>query len=188
MDRKILWIDMDEIICNFLGKLLYQCKEKLNIDIKLSDIKQWELKHYIDEEGIKLFNTKGFFADLEPIDGAIEYLEKLHDEGHKIFIISSPQNEYCVFEKYQWVKKYLPFFPIGNLILVGNKGELLSKIYDGILFDDCGKYLEMFRGISVAMDMPYNKDADCDFRVGSWEEFYEFVGSWKANMKRYYIG
>lgn len=177
MSKQTLWIDMDEVICNFLNKLLCQCKEKLNIDIKLPDIKQWELKQYIGEEGIKLFNTPGFFIDLKPIDGSIKYLKKLHNEEHKTFIISSPQNEYCAFEKYQWVKKHLSFFPIGNLILVGNKGDLLSKIYDGILFDDCGKYLEMFRGTSVAMDMPYNQNVQSEYRVSSWEDFYYVVKS-----------
>jgi len=171
-----IYIDMDEVICDFLTKLCSEYNNKYNKDLKPSDIKSYNLLPYIGEEGIELLKQPGFFSDLKPIEDTWEIIFRLLAEGEDIFIISSPMNEYSVFEKYQWVQKYLSFFPIKNLILVGNKGELLERLdRNGILFDDCPLYIEKFGGITVVMDRAYNQGIECDFRISSWEEFYEVV-------------
>jgi len=181
MKNKTIYLDMDEVSVDMLSYLCYQYNNKFNKDLKVSDIKTYNLLQYIGEEGIQLIKEKGFFANLKPIKNSIETIRKLIDDGHIVFIISSPMNEFSVFEKYLWCKKYLPFFDIKNLILVGNKSELLSKI-DGensVLFDDCPAYLREFNGIKIVMDREYNKElvigVDYDYRVDGWDEFYEFV-------------
>jgi len=118
---------------------------------------------------------------LEPIEGSIETIEKLVNNGNEVFIISSPMNEYSVYEKYKWIQENLPFFDIKNLILIGNKGDLLSRINgkNSILFDDCPAYLREFNGIRIVMDRAYNRElvvgVDCDYRVSNWDEFYGVV-------------
>ena len=144
MNKKLtIYIDLDEVVCKFLEKLCLIYNSKYNTNIKISDIKTWSLNTYMDgNKAFEIINSPGFFGSLEPIEGAIETIEKLvNDDKYEVFIISSPSNEFSVFEKYKWIRKHLPFFDVGNLILVGNKGELLSRI-DGensILFDDCHK-------------------------------------------------
>jgi 5'(3')-deoxyribonucleotidase len=173
-----MYLDMDEVICDFLGKLLREYNMRYNKNIKIEDIKSWSLEQYIGKEGIGLFKQPLFFSDLEPIPNAIETIRCLIEEGREIFIISSPVNEYCVFDKYKWVKKHMPFFPIGNLVLVGNKKDLLIQLNvegNDILFDDCPAFLECFSGISICMDMPYNKEVKCNYRVKNWDEFKVIV-------------
>ena len=180
MKNKTIYLDMDEVSVDMLSYLCYQYNNKFNKDLKVSDIKTYNLLQYIGEEGIQLIKEKGFFANLKPIKNSIETIRKLIDDGHIVFIISSPMNEFSVFEKYLWCKKYLPFFDIRNLILVGNKGDLLSRINGGgILFDDCPEYIERFNGVKVVMDRAYNRylivGVDCDYRVDGWDEFYGIV-------------
>ena len=183
MNKKLtLYIDMDEIICKFLDKLCSIYNYKYNTNIKISDIKSWSLNTYMDgDKAFEIINSPGFFGSLEPIEGAIETIEKLvNSNKYEVFIISSPMNEYSVFEKYLWVKENLPFFDVRNLILVGNKGELLSRMdNDGILLDDCPEYIRKFNGVRVVMDREYNRElvvgVDCDYRVSNWDEFYEVV-------------
>jgi len=190
--KPTLYLDMDEVIVDMLSPLCIKYNELYNKNLKVSDIKSYNLAKYIGDEGFEIINEPGFFANLQPIEGAIETIKKLIDEDNfSIFIISSPMNGHCAYEKYQWVKEYLPFFNIKNLILVGNKGELLSKIdcsgdcenKVGILFDDCPEYLKKFNGIRVVMDREYNNDlvvgVDCDYRVDEWDEFYEIVNGLK---------
>jgi len=185
MSRKILtlYVDMDEIIVSFLDKLCSIYNSKYNTNIKISDIKTWSLNTYMDgDKAFEIINSPGFFGSLEPIEGAIETIEKLvNDDKYELFIISSPSNEYSVYEKYKWIMRYLPFFDVRNLILVGNKGDLLSRL-DGensILLDDCPEYISKFNGVSVVMNRKYNKElvvgVDCDYRVSNWDEFYEII-------------
>jgi len=174
--RKLpLYIDMDQVICDFLGRLCSIYNTEYNENFQPNDIKTYSLTQYIGEEGCKIFNRPGFFSSLSPIKGAKETIFDLLARGYEIFIVSSPMNEHCVFEKYKWIKDYIPFFPIKNLILVGNKGDLLERIGNGILLDDCPEYISKFKGITVVMDMAYNQDIECDFRVSNWDEFFKVV-------------
>jgi len=190
--KPTLYLDLDEVTVDMLSPLCLKYNKLYNKNLKVSDIKSYNLAQYIGEEGFEIINEPGFFANLKPIEGAIETIKKLIDEDKfSIFIISSPMNGHCAYEKYQWVKEYLPFFNIKNLILVGNKGDLLSKLnYDinddnktGILFDDCPYYLKEFKGIRIVMDREYNRDLivgiDVDARINGWDEFYEIVNKIK---------
>jgi len=177
-----LYIDIDEVIAKFLEELCSEYNYKYNKNIKISDIKTWSLNTYMDgDKAFEIINSPGFFGSLEPIEGAIETIEKLiNDNKYEVFIISSPSNEFSVYEKYLWISKNLPFFDVRNLILVGNKGELLSRLgNNGILFDDCPEYISKFNGVSVVMDRAYNRElivgVDCDYRVDGWDEFYGVV-------------
>jgi 5'(3')-deoxyribonucleotidase len=177
MSKKILWLDMDQVICDFLGKLCLEYNYLYNKNLKPLDIETWDLTSYIGKENKTIFQQPGFFYSLKPIKDAIKTIKLLKEDGNKIFIISNPPNEYAVYDKYRWVKEYLPFFDIKNLILIGNKEDLLTKINgnEDILLDDCPEYLHKFNGISVAVNMPYNQNVNCDFRIYSWEEFYRLV-------------
>ena len=190
MSKKLtIYLDLDEVICKLLDKLCRIYNYKYDKNLKPNDIKTYSLSQYIGEKGIEILKQPGFFRMLEPIEDAIETIEKLVNDGNEMFIISSPMNEYSIFEKYKWVKEYLPFFDIKNLILVGNKGELLSMLdgEDSILFDDCPEYIRKFRGITIIMDRAYNKElivgVDCDYRVSGWNEFYEIVKMVKNRSK-----
>ena len=182
MSKKLtIYLDLDEVICKLLNKLCRIYNYKYDKNLKPNDIKTYSLSQYIGEKGIEILKQPGFFRMLEPIEGSIETIEKLVNNGNEVFIISSPMNEYSVYEKYKWIQENLPFFDIKNLILIGNKGDLLSRINgkNSILFDDCPAYLREFNGIRIVMDRAYNRElvvgVDCDYRVSNWDEFYGVV-------------
>jgi len=190
MSKKLtIYLDLDEVICKLLDKLCRIYNYKYDKNLKPNDIKTYSLSQYIGEKGIEILKQPGFFGSLEPIEGAIETIKKIVNNGNEVFIISSPMNKYSVFEKYLWVLTHLPFFDVRNLILIGNKGDLLSRLDDenSILFDDCPEYVSKFNGMSVVMDRAYNKElivgVDCDYRVSGWNEFYEIVKMVKNRSK-----
>lgn len=171
-----IFLDMDEVICDFCGKLCNTYNAEYSKNLTPDDFKTWSLSDYLVGEGaLEIFEREGFFADLKPIEGAVESIQELLEDDYETFLITSPINEHAVFDKYMWVKENLPFFPIRNLILVGNKGDVLSKFKGGILFDDCPEYLTKFRGITICMDKPYNQNIKVDYRVSSWSEFNEIM-------------
>jgi 5'(3')-deoxyribonucleotidase len=115
-----------------------------------------------------------FWKRVQPVDGACKYLRLLREEGHKIYVATSSyplsfwcKTEYCLF-------KHFDFLTPKNVICINDKSLL-----DGdILFDDYHENLRNFKGIKVLRNKPYNINVDTpyvDFRIDTWEEFYEIV-------------
>jgi 5'(3')-deoxyribonucleotidase len=84
--RKIIYIDLDNTIADYIGKANY------------FGINPNEAKHITD-----------WFINLEPMPGAIESYNKLA-EHFEVYILSTApwSNPHSLYEKMLWVKKYLP--------------------------------------------------------------------------------
>lgn len=115
--KKIIYIDMDDVLCDFKGA--YQEALLKNPDIKYPQ------------------SQYGFWQKLKPIDNAVEtvtYLKKHFD----IYILSAPSiyNPLSYTEKRVWVEEYLGFDMIDKLILSRHKGlnkgdYLIDDILEG---------------------------------------------------------
>lgn len=193
-----LGIDIDNVISNFndtlLNEYLLHDKELRNTGIVNKQAKYIRngMFDWTDDED-KLFyknNIERIAKKLGVIDGAKEYIDKLHKAGHFIFIITGRDNgEYT--DPYNMTREWLDKNNIyyDKLILTDaydNKAKTLKcKEYNiDIMLDDsiriCSDCINS--GIeAVLMNTPYNRFADI-FRVNSWEEFYEYVSNYKNNM------
>jgi purine nucleosidase len=190
-------IDVDNVISNFNDMLL---KEYLLHDKKLrnSGIVN-KNANYIrngmfdwSEEEEKSFynnNIERIAQKLGTIKDAKEYIEKLHEDGHFIYIITGRDNgEYS--DPYNMTKEWLDNNEIyyDKLIFTNayDKHAKAEKCIENgidIMFDDsthiCADCID--NGIkTILMDTPYNKHSDI-FRVYNWQEFYEFVSKYKSN-------
>lgn len=113
MKKKIIYIDMDDTICHF-AKRFYEMTLK--------------------EPGIKWPHSQyGFFTNLDPIEGAIEGVNKLR-ETNDVYILTRPStlNPLCYTEKRIWIEKHFDLDFCENLILCCHKGLLKGDI----LIDD----------------------------------------------------
>jgi 5'(3')-deoxyribonucleotidase len=110
--NRIVYIDMDGVLCDYYGRYLEQ----------KSDTNYYPQSRY------------GFFRNLEPIEGAIETVNKLIEYGYDVYILTSPsvQNPLSYTEKREWIEKYLGLDMCYKLILSPNK-TLLKGSY---LIDD----------------------------------------------------
>ncbi len=111
----IVYIDMDDVLCDFLGE--YNKDIKLNPDIKFPQ------------------SQYGFFTKLSPLPGAIEGVNALlNSDEYSPYILTSPsvRNPLCYTEKRIWIEKHLGFEMVNRLIISPNK-SLLKGDY---LIDD----------------------------------------------------
>lgn len=78
----------------------------------------------------------GFFILLEPINGAIEAVNKLQ-EKYDVWILTRPSfyNLHCYTEKAIWIRKHLGYEMQKKLILSGDKSLLIGDY----LIDDTDK-------------------------------------------------
>ena len=112
MGRKIVYIDLDNTVADYLGMA-----EKMNLSPN-------DAKH-----------VPNFFKSLKPIEGAIEAYELLEKHFDVYFLTTAPwSNPRAFMEKVEWVKKYFPT-AYKNIIFSHHK-NLLSGDY---LIDDSTK-------------------------------------------------
>ena len=113
MNKKIIYVDMDGVLCNF----------------------NKAYKHALYSNPIQPFPQSqwGFFLKLEEIPGAIEAFKKLQ-EKYDVYILTRPSiwNLNCYTEKAAWVLNHLGFDVLEKTILSCDK-SLLKGDY---LIDD----------------------------------------------------
>ena len=190
-------IDIDNVISNFndtlLTEYLLHDKELRNSGIinKNADYIRKGMFDWNDDEETNFYknNIERIAKKLGVIEGAKEYIDKLHDDDHIICIITGRNNgEYK--DPYNMTKKWLEDNNIyyDNLILTdaydkhAKTKECLEHNID-IMIDDsvriCSDCIE--NGITtILMDTPYNKYSNMQ-RVKSWKEFYEYISNYKED-------
>ena len=121
----ILYIDMDETICDFCGHPSLALWDKT----KRNPPEMYE---------------EGFFDSLKPLPGAIYSMTKLINENEwDIHILTQPvaKSPVSYMEKANWICKHLPDLR-DKIILTQNKGLLIGNV----LVDDSIKWAQLFTG------------------------------------------
>tara|TARA_R110000851_G_scaffold179363_2_gene326428 strand:- start:87 stop:536 length:450 start_codon:yes stop_codon:yes gene_type:complete len=125
--RKIIYVDMDAVLCDYYGA---HAKA-----IELNPKNQYPQSEY------------GFFVNLEPLKDAINSMKWLiNSKNFDVYILTAPSvmNPLCYTEKMLWIKKWFGMEMVNKLIISPNKG--LNK--GDYLIDDnnSGKGQENFEG------------------------------------------
>lgn len=191
-------IDIDNVISNFDEALLeafsIHDKELRNngiidinathITIGMFDWTQQEVDNFYKS------NVEKIAKNLDVIDGAKEYIDRLKQDGHKIYIITGRDiGEYS--DPHTMTKEWLQKFNIyyDELILTkaykidkhGKSEKCIENNID-IMIDDsvyiCKDSINY--GITtLLMDTPYNRQVNDIPRVCSWKEIYDFIKNYK---------
>jgi 5'-nucleotidase len=129
MNKKILYVDMDNVLVNFA-----------------SGIEQLDEETRISFDG-RLDEVPGIFSLMEPISGAIEAFHKLSEVYDTYILSTSPwENDTAASDKVRWVKKYLGDVAHKRLILSHHKN--LNK--GDIIIDDRTKNgVDSFDGVHI---------------------------------------
>ena len=117
-----------------------------------------------EPNAVERFRTeKGFFKKLKPINNNISPLKNLifHDK-REVYILSASPNIFADNDKLEWIKEYMPWFPLENVILCRNgevKALYAKDIKNSTLIDDYGKNCrewELLGGTAIKIE-PTNK-------------------------------
>ncbi len=127
MNKKILYVDMDNVLVNFQSGI-----DSLPDEIKNHHQKKWAQKPK-DEHGKIKENwdeIETIFSLMQPIEGAIESYNLLAEKFDTYILSTSPwENVSAASDKVAWVKKYLGGYVYKRLILSHhknlNKGDFL---------------------------------------------------------------
>ena len=177
---KIL-VDMDDTLVDTVFRWVEWLNNHYGLNVKYEDLKVWEIQIAfpsltLDQIRAPLMQ-ESFWMRVQPKEGAVEYLKKLIDDGHEIYICSASHPytinakiKYCLF-------KHFDYLQTEQLIFTYRKQFINADfcIDDGIhnLVD------ASYRGILITT--PYNtsineKDCESDMvRVNNFKEVYEFI-------------
>lgn len=109
--KKRVYIDMDDTMCDYTSR--HKSQKNDNMPYPQSQV--------------------GFFIGLDPMDNAIESINKLRDK-YDVWVLTRPsvKNTHCYSEKAEWIKKYLGEDMVSKLIISPNK----SLLKGDFLIDD----------------------------------------------------
>lgn len=115
-----------------------------------------------------------FFRNLPPIEGYVEALHKMLENGLEVFICSSPLSAYtnCVPEKFAWVEHHLGPKWVSRVVLTKDK----TIVHGDILIDDHPEIKGAFFPTweHILFDQPYNRHIQKP-RLLHWRDWESIV-------------
>jgi 5'(3')-deoxyribonucleotidase len=172
-NKLTIGIDLDDTLNNLVDVWLTHYNWQFNDNLKIENIKSWEISSYVKPEcgKEKLFNIlkkDNWFANLGIQSNAFrvtEWLSKYYD----LYIITAYFPNACI-DKTKWVEKFLPHVNIENVIFCNNK-TLINTDY---LIDDKAETIEKFKNIGILLDKPWNKNSKHKLRICNWNDVYKY--------------
>ena len=178
-----IYIDCDGVIMDTNRGAIEYYNYKTNSNIKVEDIDnfsfanlmvKWE-KADIDN----MFIQEEFFKFIKPVDGCIETLKKLHDEGYSLKIVTIHKSEGIIY-KAKWIESYLKDI-VDEVIYVTHNGKDIkmdkSFLHGSIFLDDNTDCLNSCTEITFPIcfgDYKYNKNWN-GRKANTWNEAYNII-------------
>ena len=173
-ERNIVLVDMDGVLADFDGATTTHLTER-HPHIPIAERKSFYFRDdYPDPAHKAIINelqaSQHFFANLPPVEGALEGWQRLKDLGYEPQICSSPlhSNEWCEAEKRDWLRRYLGEAVARAAIITGAK-----EFCDGIaLIDDRPiiKNADKASWRHIVFDTSYNRTAPSNLRIMGWDD------------------
>ncbi|MGL6173633.1 MAG: 5' nucleotidase, NT5C type, partial [Cellulosilyticaceae bacterium] len=127
------------------------------------------------EEIKTVMHEPQLFHDLKPVPDAIETFERLYKSNLFEMYIVTAAHPRSVEAKYEWIKKYMPYFPESNIIVSSAK----FMIRGDYLLDDGMHNIKAFAevgGKSIVFKRPHNeRESELYQSISSWKEFEKFI-------------
>lgn len=190
-------LDLDNVISNFNEELL---NEYLKHDKKINNSGIVNKNVYItrgmfdwteeEQKSFYLSNIERIAKKLKVKEGVREYIDKLREEGHAIYIITGRDNgEYS--DPYNMTRKWLDdnLVKYDRLILtdaykndIHGKTEKCIENNIDIMVDDSLNICRDLKNTNVKtliMDTPYNRECNDIERVKDFKELYQYISTYK---------
>lgn len=178
---------MDDTI-EYLGKAWVEyLNNRHGTSVQHSDLRFWDVSLAFpgltnDQVYAPLYEDE-FWKTVKPIPGAVEVLDKLMKDGHKVFIVTASTWQTLPSKMHNVLFKYFPYLTWDQVIVTSNKQLIMGDI----LIDDAPHNLENCWCAKVLMDAPHNQDFDEKsigaVRMNDWFDIYNYVANYAEQME-----
>jgi 5'(3')-deoxyribonucleotidase len=184
MDKQLrIAVDMDEVLADTLGKQLRIYNNFYGDQVTPDQLSGVELADIVPPERqpwvLDMLHAPGFFADLEPITGGLEAMQRLSAQHHLYIASAATEFPSSFNDKLNWLERHLPQIPRHRVIFCGEK----SILNVDILVDDTPQHFDGLRGLGLLFDAPHNRGQQGHRRVLNWPEAEAAITEHARNLK-----
>ena len=198
MVKQRIYVDMDGVVCDFVGKIIQWWNKDHGTNFTKEDIKSWGIEKYLGP-GAEYFIKSSvrypeFYQSLEPIAFAIDIMLLLQKDGFDVILATATPSGGALgyYGKVEWIRRYMPWFDLKNLVSIQRK-SLLCSGYNDILIDDGEHNIKEWYdayGKAIIFNQPWNKDFACESNVNisrcdNWLQVYKLIAD-RDYMKKYH--
>ena len=175
----IILIDMDDTIEQLLKAWLRGVNERYGYSVRYEEVTTWDVSAPYDgltrEQVYAIPDEPGFWAKVEPIEGAAEAIRRFMDEGHEVYIVTATPYISVAEKMDDLLFRWFPFITWDQVIIAKRK----QLIRGDVLIDDGVHNLEGGDYVKILMTAPHNRDYDAEgngmIRVDSWKEVEDVI-------------
>jgi 5'(3')-deoxyribonucleotidase len=133
---KTVLCDIDCVVADLLGPWLAAYNAEYAQDVRVEDVSSWDLGACVPhgDEVYQIIRRPGFFASLPLLGGAKEGLEELLAKGNDVYLVSAAYSASAFAEKFDWVRKHLPF--MNDRVFLTDGKTPKGLIRGDVLIDD----------------------------------------------------
>lgn len=173
-DRLDIIIDLDGVIWDLLTPWLEYYNRLTNENIKIEDIKTYEIKEYVKYPELlpKILEMDDFWDNVNLYDGVYDSLNDLINLDVKFKIVTSTYYKIAPM-KFKRLFELLPMLRTDDIIISYNK----SVIKSWFVVDDYYKnFSNDLNTTNIMIRQPYNKskEDECDFAYNSLKRFIDY--------------
>lgn len=179
MASLIILVDMDDTIDDLLTAWVSTLNQRHNLNVDRDKVGDWDMcksfPELTKEQVFAPLQNDVFWETVKPIQGAVEVLQKLIADGHRVYIVTSSSYETLKTKIEVVLFRYFPFIKWEDVIVTSCK----QLICGDILVDDAVHNLEGGAYYKILMDAPHNRDYDAEGngmdRVKNWMGAYDII-------------
>lgn len=179
MRKLTVLVDMDDTLEGLLKAWLGVLNWKYHTNVRYEDAVVWDIKTLFpaltEKQIYSPLLRNEFWGLVEPINGAVENMQKLHDDGHDIYVVTASHYQSLAGKMERVLFKYFPFIDWKHVIITSNK----HLVHGDVLIDDGVHNLLGGSYRKLLMTAPHNRSFDAEAhgmrRVNTWDEAYAAV-------------
>jgi len=189
----IIACDADGVTCNLHDPWYGRYNRDYNDNLTSERVKSWDIHKYVKPEcGLKIYDylhEPDLYAEVRPIEGALEGVQALRDAGHRVLFTSA-----CAWgmtdQKAEWFRQYgfitgpkTPMLP-SEFIPVQNKLDIDADLLIDDRASTVREWVEKKHKRALLFSYPHNQSLTDEVpsafwqwavRVGGWNEIVGLI-------------
>lgn len=168
--RPVVCFDFDDVLSDFLGRIIELYNQKMNTFLTCEDVKDWDLGNVGELEVFNsILNSNVFWDQITEKGKSMHVLQKLINDGrYDIFIITACNHTYEYQRKVDFILEKVPGFNPSRVIPCKDKALIRGDILIDDKIDNCKACSDFMR--VLLMDMPHNRQCTEFQRIMTLEE------------------